>query len=260
MIPLQTFLANIQKIVDTRPTYKLGKDGSRGECDCIGLVIGAVRRSGEKWPGNHGSNWTARNYMVSLSTPAPLELGGLVFKAHDPGASANTLPDVYKDHPDQRDYYHVGVVTCVNPLQITHCTGGATNGIKVDTKAGQWRFGGRLKGIEYGRKEDIPMETAIVAASSGASVRLRAGPSIQSIVKTNVPIGAEVGVLQKAGDWWEIQYGEMTGWMMAAFLNGVAEDDDRPVDVQNTVTITVNRAMAELFAAALLEGIREKST
>ncbi|OPY85125.1 MAG: Bacterial SH3 domain protein [Syntrophorhabdus sp. PtaU1.Bin153] len=264
MIPLQTFLSNIQKIVASKPYYQLGEDGSRGKCDCIGLIIGAFRRSGEPWPGKHGSNWTARNHMVALTSPVIVELGNLVFKAYEPGDKANTLPDDYKGHPDQRDYYHVGVITSVSPLQITHCTGGTTNGIKVDTKIGQWRFSGRVDGVDYESKEDIPpmnpAETAIVAASSGKSVRMRASPSIQSIAKANVPIGAEVDVLQKAGDWWEIRYGGKTGWMLATFLNGDAVDDDPPVDIPNTVTITIDRALAELFAEALAVSIREKST
>jgi uncharacterized protein YraI len=265
VIKLSTFLKNVQKIVDAHPSYEMGQDGSRGECDCIGLIIGAVRRSGEKWPGTHGSNWTARNYMVNLVSPAPLELGGIVYKYHNPGDPGYNLPAIYKDHPDQRDYYHVGVITSVSPLRITHCTGGTTNGIKIDTKIGAWRYGGRLEGIDYESKEEIlpvdPAETAIVAASSGKTVRMRASPSIQSIAKANVPIGAEVEVLQKAGDWWEIRYGGKAGWMLASFLGGAAAADDEPGTVaSDTVTITIDRALAEIFAVALAESIREKST
>ena len=71
-------------------------------------------------------------------------------------------------------------------------------------------------------------EFATVTAQSGKSVRMRVSPSIQSIVKANVPIGAEVEVLQKARDWWEILYGGKAGWMLASFLDGNATADDEP--------------------------------
>lgn len=226
MIPLRTFLASVQEIVASKPTYELGRDGSRGSCDCIGLIIGAVRRSGGTWTGSHGSNWTARNRMITLRSPAPLELGGLVFKAHEPGTAANQLPGTYKGHPDQRDYYHVGVITSVSPLQITHCTSwSGGSGIKVDTKIGVWRFGGRLDGLDYNGKEESPVDpigTTTVAAQSGKTVRMRAAPSDKSIARANVPVGSSVDVLQKAGSWWEIRYGGKQGWMMASFLDGSA--------------------------------------
>ena len=36
-----------------------------------------------------------------------------------PGQAGYALPERYKKGPDQRDYYHVGVVTAVEPLEIT---------------------------------------------------------------------------------------------------------------------------------------------
>lgn len=218
-IPVNVFLGNIQRIVDTRPTYELGQDGSSGSCDCIGLIIGAVRRSGGKWNGTHGSNWAARNKMTSLMSPTPLETGGIVYKAHSPGETGYALPSTYAGHADQRDYYHVGVITGIAPLRVTHCTGG---GIKVDEKIGAWRFGGRLQGIDY-NIEDKPMEDpemAIVTAKTGKTVRMRASPNLKAVAVANIPIGAAVEVVQKDTDWWNIRYGQRDGWMLAEYLGG----------------------------------------
>jgi uncharacterized protein YraI len=258
VINVSTFLANIQKIVDALPSYKLGQDGSRGECDCIGLIIGAIRRAREKWLGTHGSNWTARNRMKTLQSPAPLELGGIVYKYHNPGDPGYNLPAVYKDHPDQRDYYHVGVITSVSPLRITHCTGGTTNGIKIDTKIGAWRYGGRLEGIDYESKEEEapmtdPTGTAIVSAASGSSVRMRASASTKSIVRAYVPVGAQVDVLQKAGDWWEIHYDGQAGWMLASFLTG---GDDGSTEQQDIISIP--RSAAIMLLEALQTALGQK--
>jgi len=49
------------------------------------------------------------------------------------------------------------------------------NGIAVDKKIGSWRYGGPLELVDY-NKEAIPMEMAIVRASSGATVNLRQSP------------------------------------------------------------------------------------
>lgn len=70
-------------------------------------------------------------------------LGNLVFKAREPGEDKYDLPSSYKNHPDQRDYYHVGVVTSIDPLVISHCTG-VPGGIKKDNKLGAWHYTGKL--------------------------------------------------------------------------------------------------------------------
>lgn len=238
-VKAQDFLKAVAAIAAAKPSYRLGGSGTDGTCDCIGLIIGAIRRAGGAWKGTHGSNWAARNAMDTLASPAPLEMGCAVYKAREPGVIAYDLPEDYAGHPDQRDYYHVGVVTCVSPLRITHCTGGTANGIKVDTSIGQWRYGGRLKGVDYAGEEveevaemvnetaetvndtaDVEYETAVVRAPSGSTVRMRVRPSMDAIALAYVPVGVTVDVTEKTGEWWRIRYGGKTGWMQAQYLDG----------------------------------------
>ena len=47
---IQKFLEMVQKIKDSNPAYKQPGDGSNGICDCIGLIIGAIRRMGTRQP------------------------------------------------------------------------------------------------------------------------------------------------------------------------------------------------------------------
>ena len=143
------FLAQVQAIADEQPVYRLGGDGSDGSCDCIGLIIGACRRCGVEWPGIHGSNWAARNVTDSMSRiprASALSPGDLVYKALKPSSSGYDLPARYAAHFDTKDYYHVGVVTGVSPLRITHCT--SPHGIAVDTRLGHWQYSGRLTLLE----------------------------------------------------------------------------------------------------------------
>ncbi len=141
---IDEFLTNVRRIQAADPRYRLGRDGSDGYCDCIGLVIGAIRRSGGQWRGIHGTNWTARNAMHDLNPlrgAGQLRRGELVFRAHEPGAKGYALPSRYASSADRRDYYHVGVVMQTNPLRILHCSSG---GVKADTSASRWQFHGML--------------------------------------------------------------------------------------------------------------------
>ena len=67
MIPLTTFLQCVRENAARVQAYEQGHDGSDGKCDCIGLIIGAVKLAGGSWPGTHGSNWAARNAMNTLN-------------------------------------------------------------------------------------------------------------------------------------------------------------------------------------------------
>lgn len=225
---INEFLAKVDEIKALNPKYKLGHDGDDGYCDCVGLIIGAVRRCGEKWTGIHGSNWAVRNYTANLhevTSAVQLSLGELVYKAREPGDDYYDLPNRYDNHPDRKDYYHIGVVTQVNPLRITHCTsGGGVDGIIVDKKLGkQWKWAGELTLID--RTEDNGSEeettvvmTATVTAKSGSNVNMRKTPSKTGLLVDRVPVGATVAVNSNNDEWAQIVYNAQTGYMMSEFL------------------------------------------
>ena len=70
---IHRFLEKVQVIKSLNPAYKQPGDGSNGVCDCIGLIIGAIRRMGLKWTGIHGSNYAAR-YQTVNRTSATLQI------------------------------------------------------------------------------------------------------------------------------------------------------------------------------------------
>ncbi|MGN0745166.1 MAG: peptidoglycan-binding protein [Aristaeellaceae bacterium] len=142
---LSAFLAAVGTIASEQPAYRLGGKAKDGTCDCIGLIIGALERCGVRWPGIHGSNWAARNAMTGLkpvSGTASLFRGSIVYKARQPGESGYRLPDRYAADPDRLDYYHVGVVRSISPLEIVHCT--SPGGVVTDTRLGRWAWAGGL--------------------------------------------------------------------------------------------------------------------
>lgn len=226
MISKNKFLEKVQEIATSKPTYKLGHDGSDGTCDCIGLIIGAIRRAGGSWTGIHGSNYAARNEMRELlpvMDAGDLNLGDVVYKARTPGQAGYALPERYKNDPDHRDYYHVGVVTATSPLEITHCTG---PGIVRDTKLGRWTYRGRLEKVDYDGTEVVEtmVQTATVVADSGSKVKMRSKPSTSDGLYWEVPVGATVQVAYVEGEWAKVRHQGRTGYMMVEYLEMDAQE------------------------------------
>lgn len=221
-ISLDLFLKNIDVIAASQPTYQAGGDGTGGVCDCIGLIIGAIRRSGGSWSGTHGSNYAARyatENLAPLASAAQLTPGCLVYKTAVPGDSSYNLPTRYAQHDDQLDYYHVGVVRSTSPLEIIHCT---TPGIVTDDTITPWsHFGWSSAVAQDGAAPAVT--TATVTAESGATVNLRKTPG--GALLCRVPVGAAVAVEEQGNTWSRITHGGQTGWMMTCFLRFTTEAD-----------------------------------
>ncbi len=254
MISVSTFLENVERNAARVNRYQSGGDGTGGGCDCIGLPIGAVRLAGEKWPWTHGSNYAARYRVDNLrmvSVADDLVLGELVFKAREPGEKGYSLPSSYDTSADRRDYYHVGVVTSVSPLEITHCTkNGEENGIFRDTKLGQWKWAGTLNIVDYADQDNgeaLPIYEATVTAPSGKTVNMRANPSMKSSVMEAVPIGERVGILGEYDDTWtRIEYHGKKGYMMARYLiQGIQEEEPEEVLVPRIKLLEMRACIAD---------------
>lgn len=257
MVTMKSFLRGVDAIAEEKPTYRLGHDGSDGTCDCIGLIIGAIRRAGGEWNGTHGSNWAARNAMDTLHAVADardLQVGQAVFKAAEPGQSGYNLPDRYKVDADTRDYYHVGVVRSVFPLEIVHCTG---PGIVRDKKLGKWNYAGWLRMVSLGNDEGEAngMQTAVVIAESGSTVNLRKTP--HGALEERVPVGTTAQVLDTMDGWARITVSGKTGWMDLKYLR--MQDSGEPdtsgsadgTSADDTITVTLPRSAAEALLSAL---------
>lgn len=251
------FVAAVKRNGDRVTAYKLGESGDGGLCDCIGLIIGAIRLCGGKWTGVHGTNYAARNEMRSLLRTADaseLALGDLVYKAREPGQSGYALPSRYAGSSDQKDYYHVGVVTGLEPLEITHCTS-VPGGIRRDSRLGQWRFAGRLKGValpEAGdeEKEVIPMNANYRV--TGGSLNMRYKPSKSEAKMAAIPDGQAVyAVACETPGWMKVTYSGKTGYCMAEYLvsldnTGGMDEDTHVLAILDEIAALVERARGML--------------
>ena len=224
-ISVESFIRGLYSIYEEQPKYDKGCDGSNGKCDCIGMVRGALKREGIDADGLGGTNYAARKTIIGLQkikSVDQLRVGDVVLKTRDKDDPDMRLPDRYrKGHPDynstwgETNFTHIGTVTSVNPLVITHMTSPTA---KQDTKLGNWTYFGKLPWVDYGNEEVTEVTWARVYAESGKTVKMRAKPSTLCRLYWEVPIGSDV-ILMEPGDTWSgIIWAGQSGYMMTKFL------------------------------------------
>jgi len=240
MVSAKVFLSKVEEIAAEEPGYQKGHSGDDHLCDCIGLIIGAIRRAGGQWHGTHGSNYAARyevRELARIRRTVDLTPGDLVFKAKEPGEDGYALPDRYKH--DKRDYYHVGVVVSVRPLRIRHMT---TPKPKMDTSLGKWAFYGWPRLVAREKEEEgIPVGTEVnyqgVVIGDGM-LNMRQAPNTKAARIMQLPVGTVVAVTQEDGDWLKVSYGGASGYVMAQYI-----DKDTAVGKMISVDRTVLEAI-----------------
>lgn len=245
------FAAHVAELAKTITEYVWGETGDNGKCDCIGLIIGALERNGVNWTGTNGTNYAARNemrYMTPLEDASVLRVGMVVYKSKMPGQSGYDLPEKYTNGGDLNDYYHIGTVTHVEPLEITHCT---SNGpIKRDNSAKGWHWYGELNkveptGADAGENSDTEWRTMYV---TGGKLALRNGPGKTYQALVWIPDGEMVQCTGE-GEWVQVKWGKYAGWCMGEYLH-----TGRANNAEN-VTVTMDRETAEYLLEALSKAL-----
>lgn len=261
------FVEGVRRIAASNPTYRTGGDGSDGTCDCIGLIMGALGGTFDM----HSTNWFARYQMFGLE---PInhdryepEIGDILYKGRKPSNPNYDLHERYVTGRyatgDLLDYYHVGVVTNVAPLEITHCTStGSVNGIAYDSTADSWTHVGVLANVDYDEPA-MPEEAtaankvAVVYSENRKPVRLRPIPSTDKPYIAEVPFGAQVEIIEQAEGWAKVIWGNQRGYMMTDFLRVIGMTSPDPEAAPSdgyTITLSASAA-AELLAALRKAGV-----
>lgn len=266
-ISVEKYIEGVESIYTEKPTYKVGHDGSDGECDCIGMCRGGLKRGGATGVKNMGGTNTAARKAIGglteISSTAQLQLGDVVLKVRDPDDPDMPLPDKFRKGGTDYDpvwgetnFTHIGTVTGVAPLEITHMTSPTA---KKDTKIGSWKYFGILPWVDSDvpapepQPEPVePSNKATVFFHSGSTVNMRKYPNIGAALVERVPIGEEVEVIQYGADWTKIKWRYWTGYMQTRFL--VFDGDVPPI--YYTVTIPgLSKEQAEAIVAEHPSGV-----
>ena len=250
MVSIQTFVSNVNSIYNKKPVYKLGCDGNGGKCDCIGMVRGALEMANASTNGLSGTNYAARYTIKNfkkIKSVSDLKVGDVVVKGrpYDKNDSY-PLPEKYlpggsKYNGDTTNYYHIGTVTNINPLEITHMTSPTA---KKDVKLGNWNYYGQLPQVSYTKDEVIVVVE--YATVTGGSLNLRSAKSVTSTKITVIPSGSKVAVTEHSSDWSKIMFNSFTGYVMTKYLKFESDGDKT-----DTITISLTRDNAMALYEAL---------
>lgn len=245
VVTISKYIHNVAQIYKEQPAYEYGHNGSDGKCDCIGMVKGALERSGSGSSGLSGTNYAARNTIRELkriTSERDLSVGMVVLKARDPGDDGYDLPEKYRKggpqyNGDLQDYYHIGTVTRTNPLEITHMTSPSA---KIDTKLGKWKYYGKLPQVDYADKADEKQEVTVVIEYKkvvGGNLNMRSQPSKESSIITKIPNNANVAVTEHVNsEWSKVVYNAYTGYAMSQYLSDNEQDDGDKISISLSKT------------------------
>lgn len=200
------------------PYASPGSNNAQG-IDCSGAFVYAYRQFGQSI--YHGSNRIIRKYchgVFAVSGTKGLRVGMAIFKGR---SDLSRMKAEYKpggryyDPALPLDYYHMGLVTSVNPLKIVNAT---PPRVRVDSDPAKWCCAAYLNAVDDTAAPPAGIG-AEVTAPSGGTVNLRGAPSKSAVVRVRVPIGARVDVIERTDDtWWRVRYQKTTGYMMREFL------------------------------------------
>ena len=254
------YVEKCNAVYEAKPTYVKGQS-NLDECDCIGMTKYGLRQNGVKFETS-GTNYTFRNQVEDIReihSESDLRFGDVVFKAYEQGESGWNLPAKYQPgggeyNGDLRDYYHIGTVKSVNPLQIIHMTSPTA---KMDTTLSKkgWDFVASLKKqyiSDDGPEPDPPgpgpeppepvHEIARVWSENGKPVNTRKGPdeSYPLSKAGKIPVGDLVEILEKTvnkqgEEWCRISWQDQRRavwfcWIKGCFLKPI--EPEPPVPVQ----------------------------
>jgi len=222
-------MLDLNKMIDSAhecigwPYESPGTNDKNG-IDCSGMFVKMYRDQGAKI--YHGSNTIFREYCLEtgkITSAKDLQVGMAVFKCK-PWTDADKGNKWYGTEPGNLS--HIGFVTSVNPLEITHCTSPVA---KTDSTIGKWAYWGKLKDVDYGGSpspepgpdpEPTPVtKTMYVYAENGKPVNMRRKASKQAALVERVPVGASVIWQKDDGNGWAyVKYHGFVGWMMDCYL------------------------------------------
>ena len=237
---VKKFIAKVMQIYNSNPKRREPGDGSDGYCDCIGLIIGAIRRLALKWLGIHGSNWAARKETINLQpikSQSQLQVGDVVYKAVPKGHKNWALPSRYKKggkyyNGDLNDYYHAGVVESTSPFRIRHMSAKMTTDTTVNTYY-PWNYFGKLRQLVEAACDMVPIPASpttpapgkqgVLVAPSGSTVNFRRTPSLRGVLLKQIKLGTVVDIVTPGEEWCKVKYDGVEGYMMAKFIDIVGD-------------------------------------
>ena len=250
VIPVNGLIQLFQQMHREHWAYVWGK-AEKGTVDCSGAFVYAGNHWGVNFP--HGSNAIARKCIVGAMLPISEARPGMAaFKARVPGEKDYALPEKYTQGADLNDYYHIGLVDD-DGKHVLNAKGTASGFCRDElSRKNGWDCVAYLTDVDYG--EAVPMpdnmaKVALPAGASGTTVNMRKDNTKSADIVARVPVGSEVRVINDAGEWCYIGYGDKVGWMMSNYLEYDGQDGESGA-ISEEDRAAIEAALKQIEAAA----------
>lgn len=276
---IEKYVEQCNAVYEAKPKYVKNKSNLQ-ECDCIGMDKYSFRHNNVSFSST-GTNYSYRKQVENcraITSASDLHVGDVCFKAYEqdePGWSLDKypkyLPGGSEYNGDLRDYYHIGTVKSVNPLQIIHMTS-PTAQCDTTLKGKGWDFVANWK-KEYISDSPEPTppeppvpptpepEMATVWSENGKPVNTRKGPdeSYPQSKAGKIPVGEivqvdETTVNSQGETWCKCEWTDSKGahwknfWIKKDFL--IMDEPVPPVENPYTVHIpNLTQAQAQSLTA-----------
>ena len=184
----------------------------KGCVDCSGAFVYAYKQFDLKI--YHGSNSIARNYVGELQPISNAKAGWAAFKWKKNGA-----PSKYTD--GKGNFYHIGLVDETGKYVLNAKSTSA--GFSKDP-IGSWHYVAPLKAVDYTEidsnttteVEDVGVLCQAIVNTKSGSLNFRDTPNGTKI--GTIPKGAIVDVLNNSGEWWNVRYNNIIGYVSKHYL------------------------------------------
>ena len=190
--------------------------------DCAQLTRYAAKAAGVTLPSGATSQWR-KGPWKRKGTVGTLPLGEVLFLYRQKG---NVMQ-------------HTGIAT--GDGRCIHARGTAYGVVQQGLEDYAWtHWASPWEVLETPEKEGkADMETAIVHADSGSTVRMRSGPGKGYTPVTSVPVGMAVDVLEWGQEWSRIRVDGEEGYMMSQYLTQAVQEptaDQRIAELEKRVS------------------------
>lgn len=219
------------------------------EVDCIGLIKRVVRTA----PGGVPGYTTAGTNTLWRSFDAAAKYKDLTWRQEGiVNAHAGML--AFKRSGD--DVHHVGLVT--EGGTVVHASSAAGEIVETPLDS-SWHLLAQHRhiAVESAPEQEVPMYTAKVTLEDPTSaLNLRDGPAATDRKIGSLRHGVMLEVLAEAGDWRFVRAGSQLGYVSAAYLQRVGEDESdvgKPADAGKDIHVSTT-LMNEDGVAIRLEG------
>lgn len=136
---------------------------------------------------------------------------------------------------------------------------------RIDKDLGKWRYGGRLKKVNYGISPEpdpdhggggilVEKYKAKVVVTSGSTVNMRKTSNANSDILVRIPNGTIIPIFDDSKELYQTQYKNVVGYVSSKFLQKVDDGGSKEVGIFIPVSGELRDSILKALQNARLQG------